>query len=106
MLQPWRNPIELDALLGEAVGALAVLDVAKLESLRESLAQAEKRVRLPQSAAERMRADSQRWILAHLIGETARRLAMLRRVSMPATRFGPYCGCESPAPATGVQPQN
>ena len=95
MTQP-ANPsgkqIQLDALFDSAVAALTVLDAEAIESLAETLSEARHHVALPKSPAEWERAASRRWIFAHLLGETARRLAILRRVSAPGARFGAYGG--------------
>jgi hypothetical protein len=81
---------ELDTLLARAIQALAVLDAEAIEVLAESLA-ANGGTRLPCSPAEWARARSQHWVLGHLLGATADRLAMLRRVSA-LPRFGAYGG--------------
>ena len=83
---------DLDGALAEAVRALAVLDAGALEALAEFLQGNPERVKLPDSSAEWVRLRSRRWILGHLLDGTGRRLEMLRRVSLPAERFGAYDG--------------
>jgi len=85
-----REQIRLDALLEFAAAALSILDAEALESLAASLSEIRPHIELPQSPADWEKAVSRRWILAHLRGETARRLAMLRRVSAQGTRIGVY----------------
>ena len=78
MMQPTNSAadrIKLDTLLEAAVAALSVLDAKTIESLAKSLADARRLIELPRSPAEWEGAASRRWVFAHLLGETARRLS-------------------------------
>jgi hypothetical protein len=82
--------VDLGMLLAEAIEALAVLDVAAIEALGQFLEDDRGRIALPHSPAAWARARSLHWILGHLLGGTANRLAMLRRVSVLPSGFGAY----------------
>jgi hypothetical protein len=93
----------LDLLLRGAVDALTALDAAAVETLADELA-AGVRPPAPRSAAEWRRAAHWRAVLGHLLGATAGRLAILRRVAEPGPRFGGYAapdprGCRFPVAA-------
>ena len=83
---------DLDGVLAEAVRALAVLDADAIEALAEWLEGNSERAGQPGSSAEWVQLHSRLWILGHLLGGTGKRLEMLRRVSLPAERFGGYDG--------------
>ena len=95
MMQPTNSTgdrIKLDTLFEDAIAALSILDAEAIEALVESLSGDRVRVELPRSPAEWEKTAAHRWVFGHLLGETARRLTMLRRISAPSARFGAYGG--------------
>jgi hypothetical protein len=92
---PEQARIGLDALLRETIEALSALDAERIEDLAElagSGASAGKSgpVEWPGSAAEWKRAAASHWILGHLVGATARQLAVQRRIAGYAEGFCDY----------------
>jgi len=85
-----HGKIDLEAVLAEALRALAVLDADAIEGLAEFLEGNSASLVLPRSAAEWMRLRSRHWVLGHLLDGTGRRLEMLRRVCSPSGRLGNY----------------
>ena len=83
---------DLEAVLVEAVRALAVLDAEAIEALAEFLEGNPGGLKLPLTGAHCARVRSGHWILGHLLDGTRQRLEMLRRVSAPRERFGGYAG--------------
>jgi len=76
----------IEDLLRETVEALSRLDAGRLESLAEAAGRIPSAggalpAGWPETAAEWRRAAASHWVLGHLVGATARQLAVQRRIS-------------------------
>jgi hypothetical protein len=85
--------IGIEELLRETVEALSRLDAGRVEALAEAAERlaAEAgpgRAGWPETAAEWRRAAARHWVLGHLVGATARQLAVQRRVLDRARNAG------------------
>jgi len=74
--------MELDELLRETIEALSRLDAGRVEALAEAAERlgAAGASAWPRTAEEWRRAAASHWVLGHLVGATARQLAVQRRV--------------------------
>jgi len=73
----------LEALLRETIKALSRLEAGRVEALAEMAERmgSEGAAKWPQTAADWRRAAASHWVLGHLVGATARQLAVQRRIA-------------------------
>jgi hypothetical protein len=101
-----RERLRLEALLREAIAALAALDAERIEEISSLVESArfargaefagpvwpppDGPVEWPRSAAEWRRAAAAHGVLGHLVEATSRQIAVQRRIAGPGERFREY----------------
>jgi hypothetical protein len=80
----------LEELLRETIEALSRLDAGRVEALAELAERigSEGTSMWPETAAEWKRAAASHWVLGHLVGATARQLAVQRRIANRVSESG------------------